>query len=66
MHPTIGMDDPWRYRNKAQVPIGMVRRNETVICGGSIGGFYAQGSHRIIDMDECLIQHDATTKSLRG
>lgn len=51
VHPTIGMDEPWRYRNKAQVPIGQVE-------GGLIGGFYAQGSHRIIDMDECLIQHE--------
>ena len=27
--------------------------------GGLIGGFYAQGSHRIIDMEACLIQHEA-------
>lgn len=51
VHPTIGMDEPWRYRNKAQVPIGAVE-------GGLVGGFYAQGSHRIIEMDECLIQHE--------
>jgi 23S rRNA (uracil1939-C5)-methyltransferase len=50
VHPTLGMDNPWRYRNKAQMPIG---EHE----GGLIGGFYAQGSHRIIDTDECLIQH---------
>ncbi|KGP78547.1 MULTISPECIES: 23S rRNA (uracil(1939)-C(5))-methyltransferase RlmD [unclassified Paenibacillus] len=49
--PTMGMDEPWRYRNKAQVPIGSAE-------GGLVGGFYAKGSHRIIDMDTCLIQHE--------
>ncbi|UPK44721.1 23S rRNA (uracil(1939)-C(5))-methyltransferase RlmD [Paenibacillus pabuli] len=49
--PTMGMDEPWRYRNKAQVPIGVTE-------GGLVGGFYAKGSHRIIDMDTCLIQHE--------
>uniref|UniRef100_UPI003D2D3CA8 23S rRNA (uracil(1939)-C(5))-methyltransferase RlmD n=1 Tax=Paenibacillus oryzisoli TaxID=1850517 RepID=UPI003D2D3CA8 len=52
VHPTVGMSDPWRYRNKAQVPFGEER-------GGLIGGFYAQGSHDIIDMEACLIQHEA-------
>jgi 23S rRNA (uracil1939-C5)-methyltransferase len=52
VHPTLGMSDPWRYRNKAQVPFGEEE-------GGLIGGFYAQGSHRIIDMEKCLIQHEA-------
>ncbi|MEK4045166.1 23S rRNA (uracil(1939)-C(5))-methyltransferase RlmD [Paenibacillus sp. FSL H8-0048] len=61
--PTLGMDEPWRYRNKAQVPIGVAE-------GGLVGGFYARGSHRIIDMETCLIQHEdndkvvATVKSL--
>jgi 23S rRNA (uracil1939-C5)-methyltransferase len=50
VHPTLGMAEPWRYRNKVQVPIGEEE-------GGLIGGFYSQGSHRIIDMQECLIQH---------
>jgi 23S rRNA (uracil1939-C5)-methyltransferase len=50
--PTLGMDDPWRYRNKAQVPIGATE-------AGLIGGFYARGSHRIIEMETCLIQHDS-------
>ncbi|TDL61415.1 23S rRNA (uracil(1939)-C(5))-methyltransferase RlmD [Paenibacillus amylolyticus] len=49
--PTMGMDEPWRYRNKAQVPIGAAE-------GGLVGGFYAKGSHRIIDMESCLIQHE--------
>ncbi|WP_209861469.1 23S rRNA (uracil(1939)-C(5))-methyltransferase RlmD [Paenibacillus shirakamiensis] len=49
--PTLGMSEPWRYRNKAQVPIG-------VVDGGLVGGFYAKGSHRIVDMETCLIQHE--------
>ncbi|MDM5206114.1 23S rRNA (uracil(1939)-C(5))-methyltransferase RlmD [Cytobacillus kochii] len=51
VHPTIGMSDPWRYRNKSQVPIG---EHE----GGLIGGFYQQRSHQIIDMKSCLIQQE--------
>ncbi|RXT04926.1 23S rRNA (uracil(1939)-C(5))-methyltransferase RlmD [Ammoniphilus sp. CFH 90114] len=51
VHETLGMKDPWRYRNKAQVPMGEEE-------GGLIGGFYAQRSHRIINMESCLIQHE--------
>ena len=51
VHPVLGMKDPWRYRNKAQVPIGEQE-------GGLIGGFYQQRSHQIINMKECLIQQD--------
>ncbi|GAE08391.1 RNA methyltransferase, TrmA family [Paenibacillus sp. JCM 10914] len=51
VRPTLGMSDPWRYRNKSQVPIGVIE-------GGLVGGFYARGSHRIVDMDACLIQHE--------
>lgn len=51
VHPVLGMDEPWRYRNKAQVPVGL--------SGGRIvAGFYKKRSHDIIDMTECLIQHE--------
>lgn len=61
--PTLGMAEPWRYRNKAQVPIGVAPERSTHSSLSSqenslIGGFYAKGSHRIIDMDTCLIQHE--------
>jgi 23S rRNA (uracil1939-C5)-methyltransferase len=60
VHPTIGMENPWRYRNKAAVPIG------TAIASGElVGGFYERGTHRIIDMDDCLIQHDRNDEALR-
>ncbi|KOR55523.1 23S rRNA (uracil(1939)-C(5))-methyltransferase RlmD [Clostridium botulinum] len=46
----LGMEsNPYRYRNKVQLPIGKIN-NEVVI------GFYAPGSHDIIDLDYCLIQ----------
>lgn len=57
VHPTIGMVHPWHYRNKAQVPFG-------VADGQLISGFYARGSHRIIDTDECLIQHHESDKAM--
>ncbi|OPA73441.1 23S rRNA (uracil(1939)-C(5))-methyltransferase RlmD [Paenibacillus selenitireducens] len=59
VHSTLGMTDPWGYRNKAQVPMGMSEE------GGLIGGFYARNSHRIIDMDACLIQHDQNDEIVR-
>lgn len=51
VHPVLGMQDPWRYRNKAQVPVGERE-------GGLIAGFYQKRSHEIIDMRACLIQQD--------
>ncbi|MBD7965157.1 23S rRNA (uracil(1939)-C(5))-methyltransferase RlmD [Fictibacillus norfolkensis] len=46
---TLGMgEEPWRYRNKAQVPVG--ERN-----GRIITGFYQKRSHEIVEMDSCII-----------
>ncbi|MCR2804534.1 23S rRNA (uracil(1939)-C(5))-methyltransferase RlmD [Paenibacillus soyae] len=59
VHPTVGMDNPWRYRNKAAVPVGAADD------GQLIAGFYARGTHRIIDMDDCLIQHDRNDEVVR-
>ncbi|QJD84743.1 23S rRNA (uracil(1939)-C(5))-methyltransferase RlmD [Cohnella herbarum] len=59
VHPTIGMNAPWRYRNKAQVPIGFGE-------GGLIGGFYEQGSNDIVEMDACLIQQEENEETVRA
>lgn len=56
--PTIGMSDPWRYRNKAAVPVGEAD-------GELIAGFYESGTHRIIDMDDCLIQKERNDEAIR-
>ena len=55
VHPTLGMTDPWRYRNKAQVPFAERE-------GGLVAGFYQERSHEIIDMNHCLIQHEENDK----
>jgi len=50
VHPVLGMEDPWRYRNKIQIPVGEKD-------GELITGFYQPRSHRIIeDMETCVIQ----------
>lgn len=51
----IGMEEPWRYRNKVQLPIGMVRGQLKI-------GFFAPRSHEIIDMESCLIQDEVADK----
>jgi 23S rRNA (uracil1939-C5)-methyltransferase len=53
VHPAIGMDRPWRYRNKAQFPIAGSREQLRA-------GFYARGSHDIVEAPDCLIQHGAS------
>ena len=48
-YPIIGMDEPWRYRNKAQFPV------ETGKDGEIIAGFYAGRTHSIVENDDCLL-----------
>ncbi|RSL31764.1 23S rRNA (uracil(1939)-C(5))-methyltransferase RlmD [Salibacterium salarium] len=59
VHPSIGMEDPWRYRNKAQVPVG---ENED---GDLKAGFFQKRSHRIIDMESCIIQQGANDEAVQ-
>ncbi len=49
VHPVKGMDNPWNYRNKAQIPFADTE-------AGLIAGFYKTKSHNIVDMERCLIQ----------
>ena len=45
----IGMEHPWRYRNKAQYPVGKDKD------GKIITGFYAGRTHSIIPNQDCLL-----------
>ncbi|MBE6002482.1 MAG: 23S rRNA (uracil(1939)-C(5))-methyltransferase RlmD [Lachnospiraceae bacterium] len=47
--PIVGMDEPFRYRNKAQFPVS---RNKE---GKIIAGFYAGRTHDVIECEDCLL-----------
>lgn len=49
MEPIIGMEEPWRYRNKAQFPFGRDKD------GRIIAGFYAGRTHCIVENEDCLL-----------
>lgn len=53
---TIGMEDPWNYRNKSQFQLG--KKDEKVLAG-----LYGIGSHKLIHIDHCAVQHPKTTKA---
>ncbi|MEC5273934.1 23S rRNA (uracil(1939)-C(5))-methyltransferase RlmD [Caldifermentibacillus hisashii] len=58
IHPIIGMEQPFHYRNKAQVPVG--ERN-----GRLITGFYKPRTHEIIDTDESVIHMEAINDAIK-
>lgn len=49
MEPIVGMEHPYRYRNKAQFPIGVDKE------GNIIAGFYASRTHSIIPVEDCKL-----------
>ncbi|WP_419725791.1 23S rRNA (uracil(1939)-C(5))-methyltransferase RlmD [Terrisporobacter petrolearius] len=58
IHNALGMEEPFRYRNKAQFPIQKVD-------GIPVIGFYKKKSHDIIPTDQCIIQHDVNDKIIK-
>lgn len=49
---TLGMGNPYNYRNKAQYPIGVDKNGEKVL------GVFAKRTHEIIPIKECKIQKE--------
>jgi len=52
---TVTPADPWRYRNKVQIPFA-----PSDAPPGFTAGFYAPGTHRIVPFDDCLVQPDVS------
>lgn len=59
VNSTIGMQDPYYYRNKLQYPIG---KNDK---GKAIMGVFAKRTHEIIPVENCFIQNSKAQEVAR-
>ena len=57
--PVLGAENPWNYRNKVAFPVGREK-------GRTIIGCFAQGSHKIIDASNCLIQDELNNEAINA
>lgn len=63
VEPIIGMENPFHYRNKVHAVFDRMRN------GRVISGVYQEGTHRVINVDECQIEDqkaDAIIRDIRG
>ena len=56
---TIGMKEPWHYRNKMQFPVGRIKSKIQIGC-------FAKSSHKVVDTDSCLIQRQQNDEILQA
>lgn len=71
VHPCRHLDDPWNYRNKVQAVVAAKlylnqKDGEPKERFAHIVGLYAQGTHRVVKIDECLIQDSLNNKVLQA
>lgn len=57
--PTLGAGNPWNYRNKVAFPVGREK-------GKAIIGCFAQGTHKIIDTSDCMIQDKLNNEAINA
>lgn len=58
-NPIIGMEDPYYYRNKVHAVFGRDRK------GNAICGTYEANSHKLVPVEECLIEDKKSQEIIR-
>lgn len=58
VNPTLGMKDPWNYRNKNQIVFRNVKGGKSRIASG----FYEANSHKLVEFDTCLVQDELSDR----
>lgn len=58
VEPCVGMEDPYFYRNKIQVPFGVDKKGNVVF------GFFKENSHQIIPVKQCGIENEKAASIL--
>ena len=59
IRPTLGMGNPWNYRNKSSF---QVRKEGKRV----YAGLFAEGTHDLLNINDCLVQHPLTSKITVG
>ena len=59
VEPIIGMEEPYYYRNKVHAAFGRDRK------GNIISGIYEERSHRIVSVDDCMIEDKKSQEIIR-
>ena len=59
VQPIVGMENPYHYRHKVQAAFDCIRGKEIV------AGVYQKNSHRVVDIKQCLIEHEEADSIIR-